>query len=106
MVVDDFSGTGYTKPLRLRLEATDAIRFCKTAAENMALNKPPEVMTGNHTCELCLREIHEICAKGGVKPNKTIPYQLESNSIIEGMISVLTNTLCVVLYNTGLPKFL
>ena len=52
-----------------------------------------------------MREMHEICAKGGIKLNRTISYQLTSNRSTEGIISVLTNTLRAVLYNTSSRNF-
>ena len=106
MVLDDYIGASYTKSLRLRSEAADAINVFKAAAENMAQNELREVMTDDHKCELSVHDMHEICEKGGIKLNRTVPYQLASDSITEGTIDVLTNTVCAMLYNVAVPKFL
>ena len=106
MVLDDCIGASYTKSLRLRSEAADAINVFKAAAENTAQNELREVMTDDHKCELSVHDMHEICEKGDIKLNRTVAYQLASNSITEGTIDVLTNTVCAMLYNVAVPKFL
>ena len=106
MVADDYSGTGYTKPLRLRSEAVDDIKVIKAAAENMAQNKLREVMPGDqcasYPCARCTRFAQRAALSSIGQPH----IGLHPIVYTEGAISVLTNTLRAVLYNTGLPKFL
>ena len=94
----------YTKSLCLKSEAADAIKAFKVAAENVAQKELREVMTEPQVRAI-LRDMHEICEQGGIKLNKTVIYQLASNSITEGTIGVLTHTARAMFCNAGLPKF-
>ena len=55
-----------------------------------------------------LRSCHRVkcsrSAKAGIKLNTTIPYHPALNGIVEHIIGVLTNVVCAMLHDSGLPK--
>ena len=46
------------------------------------------------------------CEEAGVKLNTTVPYHPASNGVAERTIRVLTNAVCTMLHDSGLPKTL
>ena len=46
------------------------------------------------------------CEAGGIKLSTAVPYHPASNDVAKHAIGVLTNAICMVLSNSGLPKSL
>jgi len=98
VVLDDSSRAVYSMPLCLKLEAADAFKTFKAAAENESDNKLREVMTDNAR-ELSMGEMRTICDEEGIRFSTTVPYHPASNGIAERAIGVLTNATCAVVRN-------
>ena len=106
VVVDDHTRVVYTRPLRLKLEAVEAFKVLKDAAENESGKKIREIMRDNAR-KPSIGEMGEICKRdGGIKLNTTMPHHPASNGVAERTIGVLTNTVRAMLHDAGLPKSL
>ena len=66
VVMGDYSRAVYSRPLRLKSEASDAFKNFKAAAENESNNKLREVMTDNAR-ELSTGEMCTICDEEGIR---------------------------------------
>src|SRR5258706_10625156 len=101
VVVDDYTGAVYTRPLRLKSEAVDAFRPLREVAENESGKRLREVMTDNSR-EQSMGEMRDICQREGVKLNTAGPYQPTTKRVTEGTRGP-TNALRGILHQTGLP---
>jgi len=103
VAVDNCTCAVYTRLLFLKLEAPEAFRVFRAAAENKSGRRLREVMTDN-THKLLMGEMCEICERDGIKLHMTVPYHPASNGVAECAIGVLTATARAMLHNAGLPK--
>jgi len=90
IVVDGYSHAIYTRPLRLRLEATEAFKIFKAAAEDECGEELCGIMTDNAQ-ELCTGKLQEICEKEGIKLHTTS--------------GILTSAARAMFYDVGLPRY-
>ena len=105
VIVDDYTCAVHTKPLHLKSEAADAFKSFKAAAENESGKRIHEVLT-DIAQELLMGDMSCFCEAEGIKLNTTVLYHPASNGVAEHTIGVLTNTVCAMLHDVGLPKSL
>ena len=105
VVMDGYSRAVYSRPLRLKSEVAEAFKVFKALAETESGKKMREVLTDNAR-ELSQGEMRRICEEAGIKLNTAIPYHPASNGIAERTIGVLTNAVCAMLHDSGLPNAL
>ena len=86
-------GRDMARPLRLKLEAVEALNAFRAAAESESGRRIREI-TMDNTRELSMREMRDICKRDQMKLHTTAPYHPASNSVAEQMIGVLTNAVC------------
>jgi len=63
--VDDYTRAVYTRPLRLKLEAADASKSFRAAAENSSGSRLRAVMTDDAR-QLSMGEVRDICERDGI----------------------------------------
>lgn len=95
----------WTRPLQLKLEASDVFKTFKAAAENESGMRIHEVLTDN-ACKLSMGKMWTCCKQEGMKLSTTIPYHPASNSMAEHTIGILMNSARMMLTDSGLPKSL
>jgi len=105
VVVDDYSGVVYTRPLWQKSEAAEAFKVFEAVAEAESRKRMREVFTDNPR-ELSMGEMRRVCEESGVKRKTTVRYHPASNGVAERTIGVLTNAVRVMLHDSGLPKSL
>ena len=103
--VDDHTRAVYTKLLRLKSDAIKVFKAFMVVAGRESGKKLCEAMTDN-AHELSMGEMCELCERGGIKSNATVPYHPTSNGVAERAIGVLMDIVRTVLYDSGLPKYL
>ena len=74
---DDYTRAVYTRPLRPKSEALEALDAFKAAAENEYQKRMREIMTDNAR-ELCMGELKVICEEEGIKLHTSVRYSPES----------------------------
>jgi len=105
VAVDDYTCAIYTQPLFLKLDAPEAFKAFRAAAENESRKQLREVMM-NNARELSMGEMRDICKCDSIKLCTTVLYHPASNGVAECAIEVLTVAAHAMLHDAGLPQIL
>jgi len=105
IVVDEYSRTVYTRPLRLKPNAPEAFKVFKAAAENESWRRMREIKMANAR-ELSMGGMRQTCEQEGIKLHTSVRYNPESNGVAERTIGVLMNAVHAMPHDSGLPQVL
>ena len=103
VVVDDYSWAVFTWPLQHKSEAPEVFKLLKAGAENEPGKKLCKVMTDN-MCKVSRGNMRSFCDLEGIKPHMSVRYSLESNEVAERTTGVLTNSMRLMLHDSGLSE--